>query len=82
MIKRDINACIKLSPRELEHELWSMTTIEQVDFLLAMAQRMENEHGKACMQLENLSAELSKSLLDNEIASVKYILQSILEELE
>lgn len=81
MIERNFAEKIRLTPREVESELWKMNTIEQVDFLLAMIQRFDREFGNVCMQLEYLKDEKDKVLTDLEKRYLKDRLETILEYL-
>lgn len=81
MIERHFTEKIKLTPREVESELWEMDTIEQVDFLLAMIQRFDKEFGNVCMQLEYLKDEKDRVLTDLEKRYLKDRLETILEYL-
>lgn len=81
MIERHFTEKIKLTPREVESELWGMDTIEQVDFLLAMIQRFDKEFENVCMQLEYLKDEKDRVLTDLEKRYLKDRLETILEYL-
>ncbi len=81
MIRRTFNETIYLNPREIESELWEMDTIEQLDFLLAMIQRFNNENGNVCMQLEYLKDKKDEVLTHFEKIRLRNSLETILEYL-
>lgn len=60
MIKRTITTEISLSPRELEHELWEMTTEQKAEFLIYLAKRYAEQQCLCDCILTNVHNELHR----------------------
>ena len=81
MIQRMFTENFKLTPQEIESELWEMDTIEQAGFLIYLVKRFDRNFSDVCMQLEFLKEEKDKVLTDIEKRRLKDSLEVILEYL-
>ena len=81
MIQRMFTENFKLTPQEIESELWEMDTIEQAGFLIYLVKRFDRSFSDVCMQLEYLKEEKDKVLTDIEKRRLKDSLKVILEYL-
>lgn len=81
-IQRNFTENIKITPRELENELWNMDAIKQTDFLLALSQRFNNDQYNVTMQYEYLKDEVHSNLTKGEQAHVVDMLKTLVEYLE
>ncbi len=57
---------ITLTSREIENEIWGLDSIQQVDLILAMAQRYKNDQYHVLMQLTNIADDFKEKLTDEE----------------
>ena len=49
MIQRMFTENFKLTPQEIESELWEMDTIEQAGFLIYLVKRFDRSFSDVCM---------------------------------
>ena len=83
MIRRHFTEDIKITPRELEKELWEMDAVKQTDFLLASSQRYRNETYDFVMQCEHLKDTVHSELLtEKERDNIVNMLKTLVEYLE
>ena len=54
MVNRNVNISITLNPREIEAEIWKMSSVEQADLILAMTQRFHERKNTVSARLNNL----------------------------
>ncbi len=52
--------------REIENEIWGFDSVQQVDLILAMAQRYKNDQYHVLMQLTNIADDFKEKLTDEE----------------
>ena len=73
---------MKLTPRELEEELWEMNSLEQSDFLLAMVQRFNNQTANVLEQIYCIGIDSNHDLNDDEKRDTIRFFEEILNYLE
>lgn len=82
LVKREATVNVKLTPREIENEIWEMDSTEQVDLILAMAQRYKRDCGNICMQLQYIEDDFHELLTKEEQKVAIRVFESILDYLK
>lgn len=73
---------ITLTSREIENEIWGLDSVQQVDLILAMAQRYKNDQHHVLMQLTNIADDFKEMLTDEERRYALRLLEDIITYLK
>ncbi len=84
MLQKTISVDISLTSREIEYEIWNMDAVQQVDLILAMAQRFKTQPNLTLMQLQGISDEINHERLlnDEERGYAIHLFETIAEYLK
>ena len=82
MITRTTTIDVRLTPREVESEIWEMYSPQQADLILAMTQRYKNQTGDVLYQLKSISDEVLDLLSKEERSDAIHLFEEIVDYLK
>ena len=82
MITRNVEVNIVPTSREIADAIWNMSSVEQVDLMLALSQIYDRKTSDVLMQLSYINDVINEELTWEEKQKIIHLFESIVEYLK